>query len=72
MSKLEKGDNSSKYLQTFAKILSGHLHLGYKLYATYHNPSQAILQIFCSHASLCVENISVKRGKIQSNIHRIQ
>ena len=29
--KLGKGDNSAKYLQNFAKSLSGHLHLGYNL-----------------------------------------
>ena len=30
---LEKGDNSAKYEQNFAKIQSGHLHVGHNLYA---------------------------------------
>ena len=39
MHKLEKGDNSAKYLWKFGKILSGHLHHGHNLYAKYHDPS---------------------------------
>ena len=39
MPKSEKGDNSAKYLQNFAKNKSGHLYIGYNLYAKYHDPS---------------------------------
>ena len=36
--KVGKGDNSVKYLQKFAKSLSGHLQLRPNLYAKYHDP----------------------------------
>ena len=39
MQKLEKGDDSAKYLQNLAKSKSGHLHLGYSMYTKYHDPS---------------------------------
>ena len=35
--KLGKGDNSAKYLQNAAKSKSGHLHLGFNLYAKYQD-----------------------------------
>ena len=38
MPKSEKGDNSAKYLQNFAKRYSGHLHFGNSLYAKYIYP----------------------------------
>ena len=41
MPKSDKGDNSVKYLKIFAKCLSGHLHLGYKLYAKYLDPKSS-------------------------------
>ena len=46
---MEKGDNSAKYLQNFVKNSSGHLHLGYNLYAKQNIIiiAQAVLQIFC-------------------------
>ena len=41
MHKLEKGDNSARYIQSFAKSLSGHLHLGHNLCAKYNDPSSS-------------------------------
>ena len=41
MTKSEKGDNSVKYLENFAKSLSGHLHFGHIMYAKYHDPSSS-------------------------------
>ena len=36
--KSEKGNNSTKYLQNFSKSLSGHLHLGHNVHATFYDP----------------------------------
>ena len=41
------GGNSAKYLQNFTKSVSGHLHLGYNLYAKYHDIARVGLQILC-------------------------
>ena len=39
MPKSDKGDNSAKYQQNFAKSESSHLHLGHNLSAKYYDPS---------------------------------
>ena len=69
MLKSEKGDNSAKYLQNFTKSWSGHLHLAYRLYAKYHDPSSRDSQDILLTKSFMGKHLCLKRGVIQSNIH---
>ena len=72
MQKSEKGDNAVKYLQKFAKIQSGHLHLGHNLCVKYHDPySSGSPDTFFSQCTLWIKYLSMKREIIQSNIHRV-
>ena len=71
MPKSEKGDNSVKYLQNFAKINQVIYSLD-----TIYEPNivilaESVLQILCSHGPLWAKCLSLKRGIIQSNFVRI-
>ena len=59
----EKGDNSVKYLQNFAKSWSGHLHFGHNLWAKYHDPSSS----GSSDILFTKSFLSLKRETIQQN-----
>ena len=55
MRKTEKGDNSVMGFKNFTKSSSGHLHLRHNICDPYIMILvQAVLEIFCSHASIGV------------------
>ena len=68
--KTEKGDNSVKYLQNFAKINQVIYTLDTICMPNIMTLAQAVLQIF-SQDPLWVKCLSPKRGIIQSNFDRI-
>ena len=39
--KVEKGPNSDKSTPKFIKVYSGHLHMGFKLLAKFHEPNSS-------------------------------
>ena len=69
--KSAKGDNSAKYSQNFTKVNQVIYTLDTILVSYITILAQAVLQIFCSQGPLLVKCLSLRRGIIQSNIHRI-
>ena len=71
MPKFEKGDNSAKNSQNFAKSNQIIYTLDTICLPNIKILAQAVLQIFCSQDPLCVKCISLKRSMIQPNVDRI-
>ena len=66
----ERRHNSINYLWNEFKIHLGHLQLGHKLCAKYHDPSSSGYSDILFTLSLTTKIPKSKKGHIKSNIHR--